>query len=198
MSGSTSVMLFSAERSSGLVYSEAIDIDGYKIWSATATVSNSTPAAIVGIVADHTTDELTYVAHGFLDGLKVELTGADLPDGLLESTPYYVIKIDDDRFKLATNRDNALNGIAIDLVDSGSGEITAEPASAIDADIKFQKNDAPRGETAQWADIASATAVDAGGTFGFSGADAGYRQIRAAIIVSSSEATVSMGFTAKG
>lgn len=198
MSGSTIVMLFSAERSSGLVYSEAIDIDGYKIWSATATVSNTTPGSIAGIVADETTNELIYAAHGFLDALKVELTGADLPDGLLESTPYYVIKVDDDTFKLATSRANALDGIAIDFVDAGSGEITAEPSATLDADIKFQKNDAPRGETAQWVDIGSATAVDAGGNFGFSGADAGYRQIRAAIVVSSSEATVSMGFSAKG
>lgn len=63
------------------------------------------------------TDNINKVAHGFQTGMPVLLTqgtGA-LPTPLTEATRTWVIRIDDDNFKLASTPKNARLGTAIDL-----------------------------------------------------------------------------------
>ncbi len=75
---------------------------------------------------DATANTLTKVAHGLLTGDgPVNLEGADLPLNLTADTSYWVIKIDDDTFKLANSFINAMAVVptTIDLGDTGSGTI---------------------------------------------------------------------------
>jgi len=69
------------------------------------------------------TDVCTAVAHGLLTGDQVRLTtsAADLPLNLVIDTDYYVIKLTDDTFKLATSVANAEAGTAVDIGDAGTG-----------------------------------------------------------------------------
>jgi hypothetical protein len=76
---------------------------------------------------------LTKVAHGLLTGdgpVRVANSGGALPTGLAAATDYYVIKADADTFSLATTRENAWAGTAIDLTGDGSGTQTLSDTSS--------------------------------------------------------------------
>lgn len=80
--------------------------------------------------ADATTDQLHKVAHLLETGDGTCVTsnsGGALPGGLAAATPYYVIKVDADNFKVATSLANAYAGIAIDITSNGSGTNTWTP-----------------------------------------------------------------------
>lgn len=65
---------------------------------------------------------VTLASHGLSDGNRVKLsTTGELPTGLSVDTSYYVIKINDNTFKLATTFNNAMNNIAIVTTGSQSG-----------------------------------------------------------------------------
>ena len=68
--------------------------------------------------ANTSTDELTATTHGLSDNDIVffESSGT-LPAGLSENTKYFVIKIDDDKFKVETS----VGGGAVDITSTGSG-----------------------------------------------------------------------------
>lgn len=75
-----------------------------------------------------TTDALTLTAHAYFSGsgpFRLTTSGT-LPAGLALATDYYVIVVDANTIKLATTRDNALIGTAVDITDSGSGTHTIE------------------------------------------------------------------------
>lgn len=66
---------------------------------------------------DLTTNTIPYVAHGFLTGQPVRYnnnSGTNI-GGLTGGEVYYIIKIDDDSFKLASTEEYALAGTDIDL-----------------------------------------------------------------------------------
>jgi len=73
--------------------------------------------------ASEATDILTLAAHGYATGDSVTLsnTGGELPGGLSLDTEYYVIKIDDGTFYLASTYANAIAGVRIDLTTDGTG-----------------------------------------------------------------------------
>ena len=75
-----------------------------------------------------TTDAITETGHGYYTGLpgKLTTTGA-LPGGLNGTLTYYVIKVDDDTYKLALNPTNAQAGTAINITSQGSGNHTFTP-----------------------------------------------------------------------
>ena len=69
------------------------------------------------------TDLLELESHGFETGEEVLLrafTGGTLSAPLVAGTPYYVIRITDATFKLATSSVNALAGTAINLTSDGT------------------------------------------------------------------------------
>ena len=76
-------------------------------------------------VVTNATDTITAPTHGLLNGHgPIQFTGTDLPDGLLESTDYYVIYVDGDNFKAAASLQDAVEGTPVALADDGSGTIT--------------------------------------------------------------------------
>ena len=98
------------------------------------TVTTATAATFTAAV----TDICTAVAHGYYTGLKVAATtDTTLPAGL-SATNYYVIRIDADTFKLATNAANALAGTAVNITDTGTGVHTLTPAALAGASYKLQ------------------------------------------------------------
>lgn len=88
-----------------------------------------TPAAF-DIAADTDIDVLTNIiteaAHGLSTGWVVQVStdGLALPDPLLVSTNYYVIKMTDNTFKLAASLVDAQAGTEIDFIDTGSAAST--------------------------------------------------------------------------
>ena len=83
---------------------------------------------------DAALEEITFVAHGYTTGTGpvqlTILTGA-LPDPLLVLTDYWVIRVNDDDFQLATTRAFALAGTAIDLtVAVGTFTLTKQQSDA--------------------------------------------------------------------
>lgn len=71
------------------------------------------------------TDVITCAAHGILDGETVRFKGGDLPEGLVQSTVYYVRDQTTDTFKVAATA----GGTAINLTDAGSGVMTLNAPS---------------------------------------------------------------------
>jgi len=95
----------------------------YTIGSASVSVGN---------------DTFSQTDHGYITGIKVQVSSSGtLPTGLSSNTDYYVIKVTDNTFKLATSQLNADNGTAIDITGAGSGNHTVEPQVNI---VKFDKS----------------------------------------------------------
>lgn len=68
-------------------------------------------------------DTIAETGHGMLTGhgpVTLTTTGV-LPDGLALATPYWIIRVDDDSFKLATSRALALAGTAVDITAAAGG-----------------------------------------------------------------------------
>ncbi len=84
----------------------------------TFTVTIATPGVV------------TQANHGLITGQVVQLTtDGSLPTGLATSTNYYVIRIDQDTFWLATSLANALAGTKITTSGSQSGTHTLAPVA---------------------------------------------------------------------
>lgn len=84
------------------------------------------------------TDELTFAADEaqFEDGDAVEYTTTSgAAGGLASGSVYYFIRTGTDTAKLATTRENALAGVAIDLTSAGSGTQTLERFHTFTVDI---------------------------------------------------------------
>lgn len=95
------------------------------------TGKNYTAAFTALVNADDTftaaaDDICTAVAHGLLtgDGPFQLTTTVTLPAGLSLATNYWVIRLDDDTFSLATSLALALAGTAVDITDAGTGTHT--------------------------------------------------------------------------
>ncbi|HEX2242217.1 MAG TPA: hypothetical protein VHK27_02970, partial [Gammaproteobacteria bacterium] len=70
------------------------------------------------------TDVVTDNNHGYETGFAVVVTGT-APGGLANNTLYYVIKVDDNSYKLATTFANAIAGVAFDITASPAGQVTS-------------------------------------------------------------------------
>ena len=92
---------------------------------ATPTMVNFV-AADVNITPDNS---ITIPAHGLSTGLKVVLSGTNLPAGLVAGT-YYVIVLDEDTIQLATSLANAVAGTEVTITTQGT---TADAALTPDA-----------------------------------------------------------------
>jgi len=74
-------------------------------------------------VVNHVADTITINNHRFLTGSRVTYTngGGGNITGLATGTVYFVIKVDHNTIKLATNASNANSGTAINITGTGTG-----------------------------------------------------------------------------
>lgn len=111
-----------------------VDVIGYyRVTSVTTTTAQSTTNTL-GLSdtfsADNTTDICTYTStvnlpSNILTGTRVRFTTTTtLPAPLALATDYYVIKVTDSTFKVATSYANAIAGTAIDITNNGTGTHT--------------------------------------------------------------------------
>lgn len=111
-----------------------VDVIGfYRKTSVTTTSAQATTNALAQsdtFTADAGTDICTYtsvvnIPSNILVGTRVRLTTTTtLPAGLALATDYYVIKLSDTTFSLATSYANAIAGTAINITDAGTGTHT--------------------------------------------------------------------------
>jgi hypothetical protein len=111
-----------------------LDVIGfYRVTSVTTTSAQATTNTLGQsdtFTADAGTDICTYTStanfpSNILTGTRVRLTTTTtLPAGLATATDYYVIKVSDSTFKLATSYANAVVGTAINITDAGTGTHT--------------------------------------------------------------------------
>lgn len=111
-----------------------VDVIGfYRVTAVTTTTAQATTNTLGQsdtFTADASTDICTYtstanIPSNILTGTRVRLTTTTtLPGGLATATDYYVIKISDTTFKLATSYANAIASTAINITDAGTGTHT--------------------------------------------------------------------------
>lgn len=111
-----------------------VDVVGfYRVTSVTTTTAQATTNTLGQsdtFTADASTDVCTYTStanfpSNILTGTRVRLTTTTtLPGGLATATDYYVIRVSDSTFKLATSYANAIAGTAINITDAGTGTHT--------------------------------------------------------------------------
>jgi hypothetical protein len=111
-----------------------IDVVGfYRVTTVTTTTAQTTTNTLGQsdtFTANPATDVCTWTStanmpYNILTGTRVQLTTTNtLPAGLALATNYFVIKLTDTTFKLATSYTNAVDGIAIDIISAGTGTHT--------------------------------------------------------------------------
>ncbi len=119
----------------GVVTIKAI-ASGLSIYSlAASTTGLSTSTGFPGGTPSDinlTTDVFTHISHGLTTGLRVFVStnSGSVPTGLTNGGTYYAIKLNEDRYQLATTTMNAVAGTAIDITDVTSGSsISLRPAA---------------------------------------------------------------------
>jgi hypothetical protein len=111
-----------------------IDVIGfYRVTAVTTTTAQSTTNTLsltATFTADASTDTMTYtsttnIPSNLLTGTRVRVsTTTTLPSPLLAATDYYLIRVTDTTYKLATTYANAIAGTAIDITTAGTGTHT--------------------------------------------------------------------------
>lgn len=111
-----------------------VDVVGFyrvtSVTTATAQATANTLGQSDTFTADDTTDICTYtstanIPSNILTGTRVRLTTTTtLPAGLALATDYYVIRLSDTTFKLATSFANAIASTAINITSTGTGTHT--------------------------------------------------------------------------
>lgn len=111
-----------------------IDVVGfYRVTTVTTTTAQATTNTLGQsdtFTADAGTDVCTWtstanIPSNVLTGTRVRLTTTTtLPAGLATATDYYVIRLSDTTFSLATSYANAVAGTAINITDAGTGTHT--------------------------------------------------------------------------
>lgn len=114
-----------------------VDLIGfYRLTAVTTTSAQATSNTLTTLgqsdtfTADAGTDVCTYTStanfpSNFITGTKIRFTTTTtLPAGLATATDYYIIRVSDSTFKVATSFANALAGTAIDITDAGTGTHT--------------------------------------------------------------------------
>jgi hypothetical protein len=92
---------------------------------------------------DVTANTITITAHGFVTGLKIPLTGTNLPGGL-SATNYWAIVVDANTIKVATSLANAVAGTAVDITTQGTSvdaTLTRRPALGSSTFACYGSND---------------------------------------------------------
>lgn len=107
---------------SSIVYTKLYKVGSYDSVCYQLHYTDATPAAAAFIASgvDATADTITTTAaHGFNTGLKVALTGTNLPGGL-SATNYWVIVVSTTKISLASSLANAVAGTVVDITSQGT------------------------------------------------------------------------------
>lgn len=104
-----------------------------------AIYTNATPSAesFVAADVDVTENTITIVGHGFFTGLKVALTGTNLPTGL-SATDYWIIVVDEDTIQVATSLANAVAGTEVDITAAGTTNDAEFTPATLSQVVKLQ------------------------------------------------------------
>jgi len=162
---------------------EFYTVKDLKTYGYSFVYTDLTPAAKAFAAADLTVlgTVIAEVAHGFMTGLKVQVTTSDtLPDGIVALTDYFVIRLTADTYSLASSYANALAGTEIVVTDQGVGNQTVTPV-ALSATVKLEKSI----DKVAFFDVAAATAIAATGKVMSKEVDFGYKWVRAVVVVNS-------------
>ena len=93
--------------------------------NAQTTVSAQSLTGGINSTVNTSTDQVTITAHGYVTGLKGQLTSTGtLPAGLSTSTDYFIIVIDANTIQFASSLVNAFAGTQIDITNQGSSGAT--------------------------------------------------------------------------
>lgn len=150
--------------------------------SALTTLTVTPLAGGLDGVINITNNEITIPSHGFVTGLKTQLTTTGtLPAPLALATDYFVIVIDPNIFSLATTLQNALDGIAIDITNTGSVNATGTitPTALAGGSVGFYGSNVGGSDPADWTLLEAATTITVDGSYLFQQARATYRYFKA-------------------
>lgn len=115
----SSIVIASSSSATVNLRSKYADATEYTLTTSNASKVSKSGAKMTGGVdakVSASTDKITITNHGYYTGLDVLYTaGNDAIGGLSDQTTYYVIKIDDNNIKLATSKNNAISGTAINI-----------------------------------------------------------------------------------
>ncbi len=116
--GTTAVVISRPAGSPGVLYLAA-DVGSWRVRPGNYKSQTITGEAFA-------TDTLTVVGHGYVTGdgpFRLTSDNNDLPLNLLKDTNYWIIRTDDDDFKLATTKANAEAGTVADFDDDGTATV---------------------------------------------------------------------------
>lgn len=106
---------------------------------ALKTKAGSISLSIAAAQVTNASNSFESTAHGLVTGDRILTTEVGtLPAGVSDATQYWIIKVDDDNFQLATTYANALAGTAQALGDDGVGSNTYALVEELDGLDKFQ------------------------------------------------------------
>ena len=177
--------------------SDWIDVRRVERFSIEAIADVNTPAATDFEPADVTVaaNTITETAHGYTTGLKGQFTTVTtLPAGLSLATDYFVIVVDANTYKVATNLANALAGTAVDITDQGVGTHTFTPTALAGGAIKLQKSN----DQVNVADVAAATNITADGTVWFEVSAPAYSWVRRHVTLTAGRLSLTENVVVKG
>ncbi len=98
------------------------DSNGFLARIASFLMRPAVDGASQTFTVNTTTDQATCSSHGYSNGEPIVVTSSTtLPAPLAESTEYYVIYVDANTFQIAETYGDAVDGVAIDLTDTGTG-----------------------------------------------------------------------------
>lgn len=110
--------------------------------TAQTTISATPLTGGVDSGINASTDVITSVAHGFVDGVRIQVSSTGtLPGGLSASTDYWVNKLSDDTFELCASYADVGTGTQVNLTNQGAESATitftsfGSTATEIDAAI---------------------------------------------------------------
>jgi hypothetical protein len=158
--------------------------------SITGTISTAAVASDIDLV----NNLISEASHGYLTGLKGQLTTSSaLPTGLSAVTDYFVIATSADTYKLASSLANANLGTAIDITAYGTGTQTFTPVATAMA-FKVQSSN----DGSNWDDITDATvSITSSTNEALSVANAGFKYIRPVVTVTSGQPDMQVYITGK-
>lgn len=158
------------------------------------SISAAETSAGVNDDVNASTDVITEAAHGLITGDLGRLTTTGvLPTGLAAATDYFVIKIDDNNFKLASSLPNALAGTAVNITADGSGVHTFTATALSGASIKLQSYNG-----LSWVDVAtSSNNITTTGSATWTGTSYPYGALRAYVTIAAGRVNVSMKVSTK-
>lgn len=116
------------------------NLQGIDRASVQINYTDATPGAKSFVAANVSVadDTITITAHGFVTGLKMALSGTNLPTGL-SATNYWCVVVDANTIKLADSYAHAIAGTVVDITGQGTtADAALTPASFGSATVELK------------------------------------------------------------